>query len=188
MISLIILFVWPCFLWRELILLTSSLYPRTFRNCLNNLYFRRVKNFFPYVVKLELRPFSKDFYYFLSWSYSLMYLSDEHIFRLLRWNNFINFVGLQSLTWSRKWQPTPVLLPKESRGQRAWWAAVHGVTESQTRLKQLSMHAWIGEGNGNPLQCSSLENPRDRGAWWAAIYGVTQSRTRLNRLSSSSSV
>ena len=45
----------------------------------------------------------------------------------------------------------------------------------------------IGEGNGNPLQCSCLENPRDRGAWWAAIYGVAQSRTRLKRLSSSSS-
>ena len=37
----------------------------------------------------------------------------------------------------------------------------------------------IGEGNGNPLQCSCLENPRDRGAWWAAIYGVTQSWTQL---------
>ena len=36
------------------------------------------------------------------------------------------------------------------------------------------MHACIGEGNGNPLQCSCLENPRDRGAWWAAVYGVTQ--------------
>ena len=45
----------------------------------------------------------------------------------------------------------------------------------------------IGEGNGNPLQCSCLENPRDGGAWWAAIYGVTQSRTQLMRLSSSSS-
>ena len=45
----------------------------------------------------------------------------------------------------------------------------------------------IGEGNGNPLQCSCLENPRDGGAWWAAVYGVTQSRTRLKRLSSSSS-
>ena len=41
-----------------------------------------------------------------------------------------------------------------------------------------------GERNGNPLQCSCLENPRDGGAWWAAIYGVAQSRTRLNRLSS----
>ena len=45
----------------------------------------------------------------------------------------------------------------------------------------------IGEGNGNPLQCSSLENPRDGGGWWAAVYGVAQSRTRLKRLSSSSS-
>ena len=44
----------------------------------------------------------------------------------------------------------------------------------------------IGQGNGNPLQYSCLENPRDRGAWWAAIYGVAQSRTRLKRLSSSS--
>ena len=45
----------------------------------------------------------------------------------------------------------------------------------------------VGEGNGNPLQCSCLENPRDGGAWWAAVYGVAQSQTRLKRLSSSSS-
>ena len=45
----------------------------------------------------------------------------------------------------------------------------------------------IGEGNGNPLQCSCLENPRDGGAWWAAVYGVAPSQTRLKRLSSSSS-
>ena len=45
----------------------------------------------------------------------------------------------------------------------------------------------IGEGNGNPFQCSCLENPRDGGAWWAAVYGVAQSRTRMKRLSSSSS-
>ena len=44
----------------------------------------------------------------------------------------------------------------------------------------------IGEGNGNPLQCSCLESPRDGGAWWAAVCGVTQSQTRLKRLSSSS--
>ena len=43
-----------------------------------------------------------------------------------------------------------------------------------------------GEGNGNPLQCSGLENPRDGGAWWAAIYGIAQSRAQLKRLSSSS--
>ena len=46
----------------------------------------------------------------------------------------------------------------------------------------------IGEGNGSPLQCSCLENPRDSGAWWAAVYGVAQSRTRLKRLSSSSKI
>ena len=45
----------------------------------------------------------------------------------------------------------------------------------------------IGEGNGNPLQCSCLENPRDEGAWWAAIFGVIQSWTQLKRLSSSTS-
>ena len=45
----------------------------------------------------------------------------------------------------------------------------------------------IGEGNGSPLQCCCLENPRDGGAWWAAVYGVAQSRTRLKRISSSSS-
>ena len=49
-----------------------------------------------------------------------------------------------------------------------------------------SLHLLFGEGNGNPLQCSCLENPRYRGAWWAAVYGVAQSRTRLKRLSSSS--
>ena len=69
----------------------------------------------------------------------------------------------------------------------AWWAAIYGVTQSWTWLKQLSIRACIGEGNGNPLQYSCLENPRDRGAWWAVVYGVAQSWTRLKWLSSSSS-
>ena len=68
----------------------------------------------------------------------------------------------------------------------AWWATVHEVTQSQTQLKRLSMHACIGEGNGSPLQYSCLENPVDRGAWWAAVHGVAQSRTQLQRLSSDS--
>ena len=89
----------------------------------------------------------------------------------------------------RTWQPTPVLLP----GKIAW-------TEGPGRLQsmgsqrintteRLHFHfslSCIGEGNGNPLQCSYLENPRDRGAWWAAVYGGVQSRTRLKWLSSSS--
>ena len=74
----------------------------------------------------------------------------------------------------------------------AWWAAVHGVAKSWTQLSDFtfSFHfplSCIGEGNGNPLQCSCLENPRDGGAWWAAVYGVAQSWTRLKRFSSSSS-
>ena len=52
----------------------------------------------------------------------------------------------------------------------------------------ISTHGAAGEGNGNPLLYSCLENPRDGGAWWAAVYGVAQNRTRLKRLGSSSSV
>ena len=65
-----------------------------------------------------------------------------------------------------------------------------GSLESDT-TEQLHFHfslSRIGEGNGNPLQCSCLENPRDGEAWWAAVYGIAQSRTRLKRLSSSSSL
>ena len=61
----------------------------------------------------------------------------------------------------------------------AWWAAVHGVSKSQTRLSDFTftfhfhaLESYIGEGNGNSLQCYCLENPRDGGAWWAAVYGV----------------
>ena len=72
-------------------------------------------------------------------------------------------------------------------------ATVHGVAEGWTRLSNFAFTfhfslSCIGEGNGNPLQCSCLENPRDGGAWWAAVYGVAQRRTRLKRLSSSSSI
>ena len=72
----------------------------------------------------------------------------------------------------------------------AWWAAVHGVAKSRTRLSNFTFtfhFSCIREGNGNPLQCSYLENPRDSGAQWAAVCGVAQSWTRLKWLSSSSS-
>ena len=62
------------------------------------------------------------------------------------------------------------------------------VTTHSDTTERLPFHfslSGIGEGNGKPLQCSCLENPRDGGAWWAAVYGVAQSRTRLKRLSSS---
>ena len=69
------------------------------------------------------------------------------------------------------------------------WLQSMGSIESDT-TERLHFHfslSCIREGNGNPVRCSCLENPRDGGAWWAAVYGVTQSRTRLKRLSSSSS-
>ena len=69
----------------------------------------------------------------------------------------------------------------------AWkvpWTEEPGGLQSMgwLRVRRLHVHfplSCIGEGNGNPLQCSCLENPRDGGAWWAAVYGVTQSQTQL---------
>ena len=85
---------------------------------------------------------------------------------------------------------TPVLLPGKSHGRGSLvGCSPWGPKESDT-TEQLHFHfslSCIGKGNGNPLQCCCLENPRDRGAWWASIYGVTQSRTRLMRHCSSSS-
>ena len=65
-------------------------------------------------------------------------------------------------------------------------AIIHGIDKTERLHFHFSLSR-IGEGNGSPLQCSCLENPRDGGAWWAAVYGVAQSRTRLKQLSSSSS-
>ena len=90
----------------------------------------------------------------------------------------------------RQWHPTPVLLPGKSHGRRRLVGYSPWGHEESDITEPLHFHfslSCIGEGNGNPLQCSCLENPRDRGVWWAAVYGVTQSQTRLKRLSSSSS-
>ena len=89
----------------------------------------------------------------------------------------------------RWWHPTPVLLPGKSHGQRSLVGCGPWGCEESDTTERLPFHfslSCIGEGNGNSLQCSCLENPRDRGAWWAAVYGVTQSWTRLKCLSSSS--
>ena len=80
-----------------------------------------------------------------------------------------------TLAWKIPWMEEP-------GGLQSPW----GCTESDT-TERLHFHfslSHIGEGNGNPLQCSCLENPRDGGAWWAAIYGIAQSRTQLKQLSS----
>ena len=91
----------------------------------------------------------------------------------------------------RQWHPTPVPLPGKSHGRRSLVGCNPWGREESNTAEQLHFHflpSCIGEGNGNPIQCSCLENPRDGGALWAAVYGVAQSRTWLKRLSSSSSI
>ena len=86
----------------------------------------------------------------------------------------------------RWWHRTPVLLPGKSQGRRSLVGCSPWGRRGSDMTERLHFHfslSCIGEGNGNPLQCSCLENPRDGGAWWAAIYGVTQSQTRLKWLS-----
>ena len=90
----------------------------------------------------------------------------------------------------RQWHPTPVLLPGKSHGWRSLECCSPWGCWGSDTTERLHFHfslSCIGEGNGNPLQCSCLENPRERGAWWAAVYGVAQSQTQLKRLSSSGS-
>ena len=100
-------------------------------------------------------------------------------------------MGSDIITYRRRqWHPTPVLFPGESHGWRSLvgcspWG--HWESDMTERLHFHFSLSCIGEGNGNPLQCSCLKNPMDRGTWWAAVYGVAQSWTRLKWLSSSSS-
>ena len=119
-----------------------------------------------YLNKLE-KP---EWYYgFLSWNkHDIGYLDNKHN------NNWQNCLLLLSLL---QWQPTPVLLPGKSHGQRSLVGCSPWGLEELDTTERLHFHfalSCIGEGNGNPLQCSRLENPRDGGAWWAAVYGVTQ--------------
>ena len=82
-----------------------------------------------------------------------------------------------NLAWKIHWR-------RSLEGSSPWGHEESDMTE---RLHFHFSLSCIGEANGNLLQCSCLENPRDRGAWWAAVYGVAQSQTRLKQLSSSSS-
>ena len=77
--------------------------------------------------------------------------------------------------WRRQWHPTPVLLPGKSHGRKSLVGCRPWGREESDTTERLHIHfslSCIGEGNGKPLQCSCLENPRDRGAWWAAVCGV----------------
>ena len=122
---------------------------------------------------------------FLFWLVEIGF-SEDWMWKMWKFSSII----MQLLGRRRQWHPTPVLLPGKSHGRRSLvdctpWG--HEESDMTERLHFRFSLSCIGEGNGNPLQCSCLENPRDRGAWWAAVYGVAQSWTRLKRLSSSSS-
>ena len=122
-----------------------------------------------------------------------------YIYTQTHTHTYIYRVGI-SFTWI--WLRSVYLSEKAMAphsSTRAWkipWTEEPGGWQSMGSLRV--GHDWathshfslscIWEGNGNSLQCSCLENPRDGGAWWAAVHGVAQSRTRLKWLSSSSSV
>ena len=99
------------------------------------------------------------------------------------------FMSVSVCLQRRQWHPTLILLPGKSHGWRSLVGCSPWGREESDTTERLPFHfslSCIGEGNGNPLQCSCLENPRDWGAWWAAVYGVTQGSTWLKWLSCSS--
>ena len=116
----------------------------------------------------------------------MVLLSKEHCFASF---SYLSFSHASGEIWRRQRHPTPVLLPGKSHGRRSPERCSprgHWGSDMTERLRFHFSLSCIGEGNGNPLQCSCLENPRDGGAWWAAVYGVAQSQIRLKCLSSSS--
>ena len=133
---------------------------------------------------LCLKTFDKLMDRICIWLFTLWFFNCKQA-----WSCF--FLPFKSFFYKLIFQiPTPVLLPGKSHGWRSlvgcspWGCEQSDTTEWLHFYFSLSC---IGEGNGNPLQCSCLENPRDGATWWAAVYGVVQSRTRLKWLSSSSS-
>ena len=100
----------------------------------------------------------------------------------------LNLVSDMTGVWRRRWHPTPVLLPRKSHGRRNLVDCSPWSREESDTTERLHFHfSRTGEGNGNPFQCSCLENPRMGEPGGLAVYGVAQSRTQLKRLSSSSS-
>ena len=112
-----------------------------------------------------------------------------HAYLLLSSLILKSFFGCKDQNWIQKMAPHSSTLAGESHGWRSLVGCSPWGREELDTTERLPFHfslSCIGEGNGNPLQCSCLENPRDWGAWWAAIYGVAQSQTRLKWLSCSS--
>ena len=142
---------------------------------------------------LKLYFLSLLFHHF--WNLTIYVYFNSQYFKYIRWRRVCLRFHLPHSTCKSLYPLSEKAMAPHS-STLAWkipWAEEPGALQSMGSLRV--QHNWvtplslscIGEGNGNPLQCSCLENPRDGEAWWAAIYGVTESRTRLMCLSSSSS-
>ena len=175
LISVIVLFVSAC-------LLFNSSRTLLIDSCIFSIFFSRFLIIFTIII---LNSFSGSLLISSSfvWTYVFLVCSFICLVFLYLFIIFFNllclgslFLRLQGWIWRRQWRGLV--------GYSPW-----GLEESDTaeRLHFPFSLSCIGQGNVNPLQCSCLENPRDRGAWWAANYGVAQSQTWLTRLSSSSS-
>ena len=120
---------------------------------------------------------------FNSGDHCIYYCGQESLRRIhlpTQETQLVPWVG--KISGRRKWQPTPVFFPGKSHGRRSLEGCSPWGREESDTTERLHFHfslSCIGEGNGNPLQCSCLEKLRDGGAWWAAVYGVAQSQTRL---------
>ena len=126
----------------------------------------------------------------LVWTFWYTFLYGHTFFCIFESVLRIGISGFCGNSRRRQWHSTPELLPGKSHGWRSLVGCNPWGCEESDTTGCLHFHfslSCVGEGNGNPLHCSCLEDPRDGGAWWAAVYGVAQSRTRLKRLSSSSS-
>ena len=147
---------------------------------------------YPYQFILRMPPclgYCKCLLWTMGWNYlfDIVFSGFDSFRYILR----SAIVGSYSTSQRKQWHPTPVLLPGKSHEWRSLVGYSPWGREESDTTEWLHFHfslSCIGEGNGNPLQCSCLENPRYGGAWWAAIYGVAQSQTQMKQLSSSSIV
>ena len=140
-----------------------------------------------HISEKAMAPHSSTLAWKITWARSLVCCR----MGLLRvWHNWATSLSLFTfMHGKRKWQPTPVFLPTESQGWRSLVGChLWGCTESDTteRLHLYFSLSRIGEGNGNPLQCSCLQNPRDGGALVGRCLWGRTGWTQLKRLSSSS--
>ena len=127
-----------------------------------------------------------------SWNTKFIYYTPSDDKSNFSWGGLPSYSWLSSYTiyWILLQFGTVWIRLSYTHGQRSLVGCSPWGREESDMTERLAFHfslSCIGEGNGNPLQCSCLENPRDGGAWRAAVSGVAQSRTRLKRLSSSSS-